>query len=105
MLQSFLSCQEHSEYVRIKHPVELLLGDFFEWDELVNASVVDQDVDLPECLLCFSEEFLDVCLFCDIALDSESSPTGFAYFVHHAIRVLLCGCVVYHYRRSFVREV
>ena len=69
MLQRLLSGEEHSEDVCIKHSVELLLGDFFQRDEFVNAGVVDYDVDLPERFLRFSEQSLDVCLLGDAALD------------------------------------
>src|SRR6478609_9429390 len=48
MLECLLGGEKHSENVCIKHFVELLLGDVFEWHELVNAGIINHDVDLPE---------------------------------------------------------
>src|SRR6478736_9901570 len=72
MLECFLSGEKHSENVCIKHFVELLLGDFLQRDELVNAGVIDHDVDLAESLLRLSEQSLDVVLLRDACLDRDS---------------------------------
>src|SRR4029077_2711279 len=72
MLECLLGGEKHSENVCIKHFVELLLGDVFEWHEFVNAGVINHDIDLAECFLRFSEQSLDVCLLGDVALDSDS---------------------------------
>src|SRR5213080_2860085 len=46
--------EEHSENVCIKHSMKLLLGDFFQRDELIHAGVIDQNVG-------FAERFLRRC--------------------------------------------
>jgi hypothetical protein len=85
--------------------VELLLGDFFQRDELVNACVIDQDVDLAERLLCFREQFLDFPLLRDVALDGDRLSTTLANFVDHAICALLRRCVIDYYRCAFRAEL
>src|SRR6478736_7798083 len=84
MLECFLSGEKHSENIGIKHSVELLLGDFFQRDEFVNAGVVDHDVDLPERFLRFSEQSLDFCLLGDAALDRDSFSAALANFIYYA---------------------
>jgi hypothetical protein len=80
--------------------VELLLGHFFQRDELVNAGVVDHDVDLPERFLRFSEQSLDFCLFRNVALDSDSFSAALTNFVYHAICVLLGRRIINDYGRA-----
>ena len=100
MLECLLSGEKHSENVCIKHFVELLLGDFFEWHEFVNAGVVDHDVDLAECFLRFSEQSLDVCLLRDAALDRDSFSAALTNFIYHAICVLLGRRIIDDHSRT-----
>ena len=90
MLQRFLRGKDRSENVCIEHPVELLLRDFLQKHELVNAGVIDQDIDLSECFLCFREQFLNFCLLRDAALNRDSFSGALDNFIYHAICVLLC---------------
>src|SRR5882724_4800902 len=83
MLQRLLSGEEHSEDICIKHSVELLLGDFFQRDELIHASVIDHDVYLAESLLRFSEQYL----------------------VDDSVCALLVRRIIDHYRRARLREL
>ena len=94
MFQRLLSDQKHSKNVGIKHSVKLFLGDFFEGHEFVNPGVINQDVDLAEGFLRFSEEPLDFCFLRNVGLDRDCFSAALTNFVHHAIRVLLCGSVV-----------
>ena len=48
MLQRLLGGEKHSEDVCIEHSVELLFGNLFQRDELVNAGVVHQNVGFAE---------------------------------------------------------
>src|SRR6476646_9520826 len=105
MLQRLLSGEEHSEDVCIKHSVELLLGGFFQRDELVNAGVVDYDVDLPERFLCFSEQSLDFCLFRNVALDSDGSSAALANLIYYAICVLLGRRIINDHSRTLGCEL
>ena len=89
MLQPLLSGEEHSENVRIKHSVELLLGDFFQRHELVNAGVVDHDVDLPERFLRSANSLSTSAFFATLALHRDSFSAALGDFIDHAIRVLL----------------
>jgi hypothetical protein len=85
--------------------VELRLGDFFQRDELVNASVIDQDVDLAERFLCFSEQSLDVCLPGDVALDGDCFSAALTDLVYNSVRIVFCGGVVNNYRCALRREI
>jgi hypothetical protein len=85
--------------------VELLLGDFFQRNELVNTGVIDQDVDLAECFLCFGEESLDVCFTGDVALDSDSFSAALTDFVDDAVGIVFCGRVVNNYRCPFLPQL
>src|SRR5947199_375675 len=62
MLQRFLSREKHAEHVGVEMPMKMLLADIFQRHPFINASVVDQDVDLPKGFLRFGEEPFDVCL-------------------------------------------
>src|SRR5882762_992190 len=61
-------------------PMKMLLADIFQRHPFINASVVDQDVDLSKGFLCFSEEPFDVCLFRHVGLhrDCFSAANSFA---------------------------
>ena len=74
MLQCLLSGEKHSENVCIKHFVELLLGGFFERDELVNAGVVDHDVDLTERFLRFRKKLFDFAFFVTLPWIATALP-------------------------------
>src|SRR5436190_16419006 len=100
MLQRLLGGEKHSEDVCIEHSVELLLGDFFQWHKLVNAGVINHDIDLAECFLRFSEQSLDVCLLGDVALDSDSFSAALTNFVYHAICVLLGRRIINDHSRT-----
>src|SRR5208282_1171268 len=72
--------------------------------KIVNAGVVDEDIEATVGLLGFGEETIDVGLFGDIALDGE----GFAAFAGDVgddfIRARLAGGIVDDYRRTFGGE-
>jgi len=83
----------------------LLLRDFLQKHELVNAGVIDQDIDLSECFLCFREQFLNFCLLRYAALDSDSFSGALDNFIYHAICVLLCRDVINDYGRARLRKL
>jgi len=56
--------------------VELLVGDFFEQNEFVNAGVVNKDVDLAERFFRFSEKPLDIRPLRDVCLNCNRSAPG-----------------------------
>ena len=87
MFQRRLGCEKQSENVRIKHSVELLLGDFFDRHEFVDPSVVDQDVDLAECFFRCRKKFFNVGFFCNARLDSESLATAFTDLIDNFVRI------------------
>ena len=105
MFERFLRDEKHAKNVHIKHSMELLLGDFFQRHEFVNSGVVDQEVDLAEGFLRFSEQPLDFWLLRNVALDSDCFSAALTDFVNHAICVLLGRSVVNNYRRAFRREL
>src|SRR5437899_1277660 len=55
MLERFLSGEKHPENICVEKSVKLSLGDFFKRHKFVNAGVVDENVDLAEGFLRFSE--------------------------------------------------
>src|SRR6476660_1457666 len=89
MLECFLSGEKHSENVGIKHFVELLLGDVFERHEFVNASVVNQNVELTKSLLRCGKKLFDVVLLRDASLNCDCFPAALRDFIYYAICVLL----------------
>ncbi len=104
MLECFLSDEKHPENVRIKHSVELLVGDFFEQNEFVNAGVVNKDVDLAERFFRFSEKPLDIRPLRDVCLNCNRSAPGFAKLIDNFVRIRFREGVVDHYRCAFCRK-
>ena len=56
MLDRFLRRQHQAQHVEVELLVEVLGGDVFQRGELVDAGVVDQDVELAERLLRLGEQ-------------------------------------------------
>ena len=94
MLERFLCDQKRPENVCVEHSVKLLLGDFFQGHEFINAGVIDQEVDFAKGLCCFSEEPLDFRLLRNVRLYTDCFSAALRDFVHHAICIVFCGCVV-----------
>src|SRR5262249_34040567 len=105
MLERLLGCEKYTENVCIKHPVELLLGDFFQRYELIDAGVIDHDVELAESFLCFGKQSVDFCLFRDVALDRDRLSTALANFVDKAICTLFVGPIINDHGRPLVCEL
>jgi hypothetical protein len=98
VLQRFLCREKHPENIGIKHSVELLLGDFFERHEFVNAGVVHQDIDLAGRFFRSGEKFFDVGFLRNTALHCH----GFSTFLSDFIDNFVCG--LFH-RRKFTTTV
>ena len=81
--------------------MELFLRHRFEWLEFVDAGVVHQDVDLPECLLRGGEQPLDVRLLRDISLHRDCLAAALRDLVDDAIGVAFRAGVVNDHRRAF----
>ena len=105
MLERLLSDEKHSKNVRIKHSAELGLGDFFDRHELVNARVVDEDVDLSEGFLRSRKQFFNIGLFRNARLDGDSVAATFTDLIHHFVRIRFRRRVIHDYggpmRRQF----
>jgi hypothetical protein len=74
MLERLLSDEKHSKNICIKHSAELELGDFFDRHELVNAGIVDEDVDLSEGLLRSRKQFFNIGFFATLAWTATALP-------------------------------
>jgi len=60
MLGGLLRSENQTQDVQIKYAAKRLFGDRLERTELVNAGVVDENVEPAECFLGLSEELLDI---------------------------------------------
>ena len=86
MLHRFLRCQNQTENIGIELTMKLSLRHLFKRLEVVDAGVVDQDVDLAERFLRLSEKALDVFLLRNIGLDGDRFSTALANIVNDLIR-------------------
>ena len=71
VLDGFLRREEQAEHVEIELLVKVLGGHVLERRELVDAGVVDQDVEPAERLLRLGEEPLDVGLLGHVRLHRD----------------------------------
>src|SRR6202011_2624257 len=76
MLQGFLRRQHHAEDVGIKLAMKFFFRYLFESCELVNAGVIDQDVDLSERFLRSRKKSLDVGFLRNTRLDCDGFSTA-----------------------------
>ena len=74
MLDRLLRRQEQAQHVEVEHPVEMLGGHFLQRGELVNAGVVDQDVEPPERPLGLGKQSLNIGLVGHIGLHGHGLP-------------------------------
>ena len=98
VLRGFLRSQEEAENVGVELAVELFLGDLVERGELIDASVVDQYIQLSECFLRLGENTLHISGFGNIALDGNSLTAVTLDFRNDPVRALLAGGVIHHNR-------
>src|SRR4029077_3819729 len=97
MLECLLGGEKHSENVCIKHFVELLLGDVFEWHEFVNAGVINQDVELTKSFSRCVKKIFDVVLLRDASLTRHCFPAALRDFIYYFVRIRFRGLVVHDY--------
>jgi hypothetical protein len=71
VLDRFLGREEEAEDVEVELPVEVLRGDAAEGLEVVDASVVDEDIELAEGGFGLGEEAGDVFGVRDVSLDGD----------------------------------
>jgi len=74
--------------------LKLIFCRFFEWSELVNTRVVNENVESTECFLCFGEEAFDVCGSSNVALDRDCFSAFFCNFVDDLLGAFLLGLVI-----------
>ena len=94
MLHSLLRRQQQTEDVEVELPVKEVLGHLLERRELVDAGVVDQDVEPAECLLAFGKQALDVRLLRYVTLHGDGLAPAAHDLRHHTLGALLAGRVV-----------
>ena len=100
VFQRFLNRQDRTQDVGVELAVEFVFGDRLEWVEGEDAGVVDQHVWRAEGPLCFREQALHIGELRDVALDRDRLSAFTGNFRNHAVRALLAGGVVHHYRSA-----
>ena len=81
--------------------MEVLFGDGFQRSELINARVVDQDVQPPERVSGVGKQPFDVGLSSDICLHGDSLAAGLGDFFNDLTRSSFTGGIIDNYRRPF----
>ena len=67
----------------------LILSNFFERREPINARIVDENIEPAECFACFGKQMLDVSRFRHITLNRDRLPSARGNLIHHLIRAFL----------------
>ena len=80
MLYRLLRRQNQTENIGIELPMKLVLRHRFERFELVDAGVVNQNVELAECFLRLDKQALDVLLLRNIGLDGDCLAAALCNF-------------------------
>ena len=94
MLDGLLSHQKKAEHIEVELLVKVLRGDHFQRQELVEARVVDEDVELAERFLCFGKKTLNILGLGNIGLDGDSLPLLLGDALDDGIRSGLAAGVV-----------
>jgi hypothetical protein len=87
-----------AENIGVELAVELFLRNLVEGGELIDAGIVHQDVQLPECLLGLGEDVLHVAGFRDIALNGNCLTAVALDLGNDPVRAFLTGGVIHHNR-------
>ena len=85
--------------------MEVLGRHVFERGELVDARIIDQDVELTECLLRLGEEPMDVGLVGDVCLHGDRPAALGGDFRDDAVGARLARAVVNDHGRTLSRQV
>src|SRR6267378_8340451 len=85
--------------------VEVFFSDLLKRGKLINASVVDEDVKLPERFLGFAEQTLNVSLLRDICLNRDGLASVAGNFGDTLVYTGFTGGVVDDHSRAFSRQV
>ena len=83
----------------------MFLGDILQWNKLVNAGVVNEDIELAEGLLRFGKETFNFHLPSYVRPHCYGFSALFCNFVHYTIRSLLAGGIVNDHCRTFGSEM
>ncbi len=81
--------------------MKLIFSRVFERRELIDARVVNQNVETAEGFFRFCKKVFDVVLLRDVRLDGDRLSAFFCYFVDHLVRRFLGRRIVNHYRSAF----
>jgi hypothetical protein len=85
--------------------VEVFFSDRLERCQVVDACVVDQDVELAERGLRFGEHTVTVRLLRDVRLNLDCLPAAAGYFGDYLVCARLAGGVVDDHGSAFGREI
>src|ERR1700686_1775907 len=104
MLDGGLRRKDRSEYVDIENPVELFFSHRLDWRELINARVIDQDVNPTVILYRCIDDGLCIRSLGNITLDRDGSTTRFGDGSDNIVSPRFTGRIIYDYRRAFRRQ-
>ena len=104
-LDGLTSRQKQAEDVGVKLFVEQFLGHTFQRRELIDAGIVDQNVELAIGFARFREEMLDISGFSDIALDRDGLAALGSDGRDRFVSAFLAGSVIDDDLRAFRRQM
>src|SRR5262249_30085192 len=105
ILDRFLGGKNEAEEIQIELLVEVLWRYLFHGRKLVNARVVDENIDPPECLFRFGQKPLDVRRLRHVRLHGNGPAPLALDLPDDAVRPRFAGGVVHHHGRTLVSEV
>jgi AcrR family transcriptional regulator len=105
LLDRFLRRKNQAENIHVEVFVKLLLCDLFEGRKLVDARVVNQNIELTESRLRFGKETFDLRLLGDIGLHSNGLSAMADNFGDDFVSSFFTGSIINDHGRAFGREM
>jgi hypothetical protein len=105
VLERFLRGEEQPKHIQVELFVEVFSSDLLDRGHLVNACVVDEDVELAERSLRFGEHTVNVRLLRDVRLNCDGLAAAAGYFGDDLVCARFAGGVVDDHGRAFGREL
>jgi hypothetical protein len=85
--------------------VEMFLRDILQWKKLVDAGVVNEDIEPAECLFRFGKEAFNFRLLSHVRADSDRLSALFCNFIYDAISSFLARRIVNDHGRALSSEM
>ena len=105
VLGRFLRRENQAQHVKVEHFVKVLGRHVLQRCKLVDAGVVDQDVELAAGLRGLGEKPTDIRFFRDVGLHRDGLAAFAGDFGDDAVGTFLAGGVVDDHRRPFVCQM